>query len=493
MVLKSKAIAFIFLLAQTGFLFAQETDGGSYAASIISRVLKESPDGVIIRNKVDAADMSLSQQAKSWLPSVQVDFSADSKLVQGEYRYAKNGGVISAPQLITSPSAEIGISQRLPGNGCLSLGAGYSVSCLTGRGAYIQQPYIQLGLSQSLAPGAFFLTKDPALEMLGNQKDVLRMESDEAMFELAVRFISAVQDYDLALQEKEYYGAMLRKSDAEYEEQSHRHKSGQKNNIELFNSHMIHTQAIQGFQEASLKLSEAEAILCRYKICGIENQCGSFRDGISWLLGMTYGEESGQTAQELELLNEIMSEELSLKIDKSKLAPSLYMQATVAPEQSKNGEYRDLSRSLRDLADSPYAWTMDATVGVSLALDFASRGKTMREVSDKKIRNLSLQLNVLRDEQEKMRCLYRNWCVSFSAYSKQMELALNEEEEFRHDMRILFERNEITEAQYWATETSYYETRLSYYRSVWGMIQGKLGILKLSSGWMEFIKQFMEA
>ncbi|MBR6296988.1 MAG: hypothetical protein IKR40_10990, partial [Treponema sp.] len=70
---------------------------------------------------------------------------------------------------------------------------------------------------------------------------------------------------------------------------------------------------------------------------------------------------------------------------------------------------------------------------------------------------------------------------------------LGEEEEFRRDMKTLLERNEITEAQYWATETSYYETRLSYYRSVWGMIQGKLGILRLSSGWMDFIRQFMEA
>ena len=493
MVLRTKVIAILFLLFSTGLMFSQETRGGNYAVSVIGSVLRESPEGIIIRNNVDASGTAISQQEKSWLPSVQLDFSADSRLVQGEYRYIKNGGVITAPQLITSPSAGIALSQRLPGNGSLSLGAGYSVSCLTGRDAYIQQPYIQVGLSQSIAPGAFFLTKDPSLEMLKNQRELLIMESDGAMFELAVSFITAVQDYDLALQEKEYYGAMLRKSDAEYEEQSHRHRSGQRNNIELFNSHMSHTQAAQGYQEAGRKLSEAEAVLDRYKICGIENQCGQFRDGVRILLDIPYEGRDSQTMQEYEILSEITSEELSLRIDRSKLAPQIYMQASVSPDQNKNGEYRDMSRSLRDLADTPYAWTMDATVGVSIALDLASQGKALREVSDKKIRSLSLQLDVLRDEQEKMRGLYREWCVSFSAYCTQMERALGEEEEFRRDMKTLLERNEITEAQYWATETSYYETRLSYYRSVWGMIQGKLGILRLSSGWMDFIRQFMEA
>ena len=91
MVLRTKVIAILFLLFSTGLMFSQETRGGNYAVSVIGTVLRESPEGIIIRNNVDASGTAISQQEKSWLPSVQLDFSADSRLVQGEYRYIKNG------------------------------------------------------------------------------------------------------------------------------------------------------------------------------------------------------------------------------------------------------------------------------------------------------------------------------------------------------------------------------------------------------------------
>lgn len=151
-----------------------------------------------------------------------------------------------------------------------------------------------------------------------------------------------------------------------------------------------------------------------------------------------------------------------------------------------------LSRSLRELTDSLDQWSLSGTVGVRLGLDFNSQGKAIKEISGRKIQNLNLQLDVIRDEQEKMRSLYKKWSVSFSAYCSDIERAMKKEEEFRADMKSLLEKNLITEAEFWSTETEYYEVRLNYYRSIWQMIQGKLNILRLSSDWMEFIKQFME-
>ena len=91
-----------------------------------------------------------------------------------------------------------------------------------------------------------------------------------------------------------------------------------------------------------------------------------------------------------------------------------------------------------------------------------------------------------------MRSLYQDWSVSFTEYCKDLEKSLKEEEEFRKDMKVLLERNLITEAQYWATELSYHEIRLNYYRNIWNMIQGKIQILSLTSDWNEFLNQFLE-
>lgn len=214
---KRKLSTFLILLLAAS-IFPQEATEANYAASVIARVLRESPEGVILGNSVESTELSFRQQQKTWIPSVRLDLSADSKLVQGDYRYVRNGGIISSPQIITAPTASIGISQKLPGNGELSVGAGYGISCLLSQNAYIQQPYLQLGLSQSLSRGAFFITKDPSSEKLKNQMDVFRLEGREAMFELAVRFVSAVQDYNLAVLEEEYRSVVLVKTEAEYRE-----------------------------------------------------------------------------------------------------------------------------------------------------------------------------------------------------------------------------------------------------------------------------------
>ena len=492
MPLKFSTSAFLIFLLTAGAAFSQEAWKDNYAFSAITSVLNESPEGKILANNADVTELSFLQQDRTWLPSIQLDLSADSQLVQGDYHYIRNQGVTPGPQIIAEPSASIGIYQRLPGNGQISVGAGYGFSYLAGHDSYIQKPYVQLGFSQGLSGGAFFLTKDPAKELLEKQKEIFALEVLEAKFELAVRFISAVQDYNLSLLEHECCLAVLRKTESEWREQEKRHQEGQRNDIELFNSHMNKTQALQNYQQATQKLMESEAVLSTYGIEGISECSGVFRAGILELLGGSYGENSETTMREHEILNEIEREGLSMKIEESKSSPSFYMRTTLSPDQGRNGEYSDLSRSLRDIADLSHAWSLSATVGISMNLDFSSQGSIQKKASEKKIQNLNLELEVLRDEQAVLRNIYREWNVAYPSYCAEMEIALEEEEQFIRDIRSLWEKNQITEAEYLAAEVGYCETRLNHYRSVWNMILGKLSILRLSSDWEEFIRQFTE-
>lgn len=208
------------------------------------------------------------------------------------------------------------------------------------------------------------MTKDPSIEMLKNQRDISNMEKNEAKFELAIRFIETVQKYNLALLEQEYYDIMLKKENAEYNEQSKRHQIGQKSNVELFNSHMKQVQAFQNYQQASQKLKEAETLISCYGVSDIMEQSDTFRDDIHKLLDARYGECSRQTLQEYEILNQIKNEELSLKSEKSKLAPSLYMQLSLSPDENNYNLYSDFSRSLRELANSSGAWSLNYDVNI---------------------------------------------------------------------------------------------------------------------------------
>ncbi len=485
-------LAFFLILPSAVHIFPQETSESVYAASAIRRVLTESPEGKVIGSSIDATELSFQRQEKTWIPTVRLNLSADAKVVRGEYRYVRNGAIIRDPQIIASPSAEIDISQRLPGNGEISIGAGYAVSCLAGQNAYIQQPYLSLGVSQHVSRGAFFLTKDPSVEILKSQRELFRLESRDAMFGLFVRFTTAVKDYDIASLELEHCEATMKKTDADYREQLWRHDAGQRNDVALFNSHMSRTQAVQNLRLAEQKLSEAESALACYGIGDITEMPRYFRNGLNKLLSAVSGEKSQMTMQEKEVIGEIRLVELSLEAEESGLSPLLYMQTSLVPDQGRDGEFSDFSRSVRNLAVFPDSWLVNATVGFSIELDGFCQRKITREISGKKIKGLNERLDVLRVEREKARPLYRKWSEGLSEYCEEMEAAMREEEILRMDIKTLLEEHMITETEYWSAEAGYQETRLKHGLSVWSMIEGKIYILRLSSDWEEFIGRFLE-
>lgn len=492
MQIRIRTLAFMIFLFPLDIGFSQNPCEDNYAFFAITSVLKESPEGKILANNAEATELSFRQQDRTWLPSIRLDISADAQLVQGDYHYIRNQGVLPGPQIIAEPTASIGIYQRLPGNGQLTIGAGYGFSYLAGHNAYIQKPYLQLGITQGLSGGAFFLSKDPASELLEKQKDIFFLELKEAKFNLAVAFITAVQDYNLALLEHESRLSALKKAEAEYREQEKRREEGQRNEIELFNAHMSRTQALQNYQLATQGLMETETILSTYGVDDIAVSSGIFMDGILELLNESFGEKSETSMREEEIQRQIGYERLTLEIEKAKTAPSLYIKASITPDQGRNGEYGDLSRSLRDIADLSRDWTVSATVGLSLNLDFSSQLGIQKRATEKRLESLMLQLEVLTDEQSKLRKIYGEWNVAFPSYCEEMKKNMEEEGRYMEDIRILFERKQITEAELLVAEAGYCEIRLNYNRSIWNMIQGKLNVLKLSSDWEEFIGQFME-
>lgn len=486
MVLKKQIAKYAFLLFINSYMYAQE-----YAFSVIEQIIRDSPEGKILSNNADSMKIAFLQQKKYWLPSVQLDMSASSNLAQGDFDVIRNSGKISGPQLFLSPEAGIGISQNLPGNGKLTLSTGYAMSYLPSQNVYRQQPYLQTGLTQTLGCGAFFLTRDPSIELLKNKKGFARVEYEEALFELVSRFINTVQDYNLSIHEKEYNSLVLKKIQAEYDEISNRYDLGQESTVELFELHMKQAETVQNYQKACLTEMQSKSILEEYRRKDIVYNSDIFRDEILLLLNKDYGEANMQTMQEQRLLNEIKEENLSLKINEEKFFPQLYMQMALSPDQNKNSLYADLSRSLRDISEVSSAWAVNASIGIHVPLDYSFQMKLLKNASLNKTENLELQLEVLRNEQEKLRSLYNDWTVSFSEYCTCMSEALQKEELFRKDLKTLFETNVITEAEYWSSEVSYFETRLNYYRSIWNMVQGKLNILRLSSVWEKFIHQFI--
>ncbi|MBP5451833.1 MAG: TolC family protein [Treponema sp.] len=492
MVLIKKLVIKVFLFFSTICFFAQDAGNAEYATSVIRQVLYESPEGIILNNNIENTDISFKQQKKIWIPNIQLDLSGSSDLIQGDYNYIRNGGILPGPQSIINPSMGISISQYLPGNGQVSMNMGYGLSYLVGQSGFMQKPYIQIGFAQTLSYGAFGITEDPTIKQFNNQLLLSKLEYDKAKFDLISRFISTVQNYDIAKLEYEYYEIMLTKANAEYLEQSKRHKSGQYSNIDLFNSHMQMVQAKQNLQQARQKLIQTRTLLDIYECDTILDKTGLFRDDVLILLNLEYDRIFKKTVQEYELLYEIEDEKLSYKIDKMNLAPSIYLEASVTPDQNQYNLYSDFSRSLRDLVNSSSVWSVNASLGFRMKLDLMMQGKALKDMSEKKIQNLNLQLDILREEEKRMRNLYQEWSVSFTEFCKDLDKSMKEEEEFLRDMKNLLEKNLITEAQYWGAELSYHEICLNYYRNVWNMIQGKIQILSLTSDWTEFLNLFLE-
>ena len=472
--------------------YAQNTGNLNYAVSVISKALKESPQALILSNNADVTNTTFKLQKKQWLPSIQFDLQADSNQIQGEYLLIRNKGTVTFPQTVITPSTNIGLNQKLPGNGQFTVDAGYGFSLLTEQNAYIQNPYLQIGLSQRLSYGAFFLSKDPSFMKLKTNEQFSFIQNKKNAFDVVLGFISAVQNYDLALLNEKYYEAIQKKALAEYKEQEIRHEIGQKNDIELLKTRTKLKQSVSNFKQASQNVIQTETILSEYQIEEIKEQINKFRNELVELLEKEYREEQSQTFQEQELINEISNEKLNLKENKIRMAPLLYIQTLISPNQNKNIEYSDFYASLRTLKNTPYIWTINTTVGLSIGLDYSFQKKQLKKISDEKIMNLNIQLETLRDEQNKIKDTYNQWIDFFSLYCFDSKVALEKENEFLAEKHALLNRNIITEIQYLEAEVNYYEMQLNYFNSLWNLIQNKLNMLRLSSKWMMFVQQFME-
>ena len=78
MVLIRKTAACLFLTFSAALLFSQE---GNYAVSTIKKILADSPQGIILENNIESLEITIEQQKKLWLPSIQFDFTSDSRLL----------------------------------------------------------------------------------------------------------------------------------------------------------------------------------------------------------------------------------------------------------------------------------------------------------------------------------------------------------------------------------------------------------------------------
>lgn len=253
MVLKQKVLGCLILaFSIKSYVFSQSDiavreEKTAYVFDVISQILNDSPHGIALANEENSMNLSFEQQEKYWLPSIQFDISADSNLVQGDFNYVKNRGIISDPQIILSPSLNVGITQNLPGNGRVSINAGYGLSCLPSQNGYKQQPYLQIGMSQPISHGMFSTSKDPSIARLKNQKNMAKLEYQNALFELVCNFIGSMQSYNIALLEKEYYSVVLKKIESEYDEHDNRFGLGQESTVDLFNLHMKNPRQCKNF------------------------------------------------------------------------------------------------------------------------------------------------------------------------------------------------------------------------------------------------------
>ena len=498
MVLSRKKLCILIFFSIQISLHSQELESNElnkeadYAYSVIIQILKESPEGIILANEIDSMKLSFSQKEKYWTPSIQFDLSTNSNLVQGEYNYVKNAGIISAPQLILSPTINVNITQNLPGNGQILFNAGYSFSYLLSQNAFIQQPFMQVGVRQTLCKEAFVWKNDPSIQKLKNQKDMAELEFQEVQFELIRKFVNTVKNYDLSLLTKEYYAVVLKKIQAEYNEIDRRYNLGQKKEIELFNLNLKESEALQKLQEASLNMKQAKVALETYKEHDILENSSQFREGILILLNKEYNNILHQSLQECKIRYQIEDEKLTLQSNKSIFSPSVYVQISLTPNNDDDTLYVDFSRSLRDITDQSKIWSVTAAIGISIPIDNSSQIKTLNESFSNKNQNLILQLEGLNKEERYMQQIYNDWYNSLIEHNLYMKNALQKEEIFRINSKKLLENGIITESEYWESEEFYFKNRLNYYQNIWQIIQCDFYILNLSSEWIDFIQQFKE-
>lgn len=496
MVLKNSLNRFRFLILLILFpflsqlLFAADVEQ-NYWQELVNTAFKNNPEVVKIQSDYNSARIYKMQNDYSWFPVLQIDLPQNVNESRSDYLYIRNGTTSSENGFILNPNIRLAIYQKLPGNGSLSLTTGYGFYYLLNRRVFLQYPQINLNLEQTLAKGAFGLTKNPQTLLLNEQMEYAELNYKVQLFDQLQKIFNLISDYDNQQASILYYEAQYNQYESAYSTARNKNVQGMQSNLESYYAeHQLNvTKSDLAKTRLQFRKSQKEATLLHLDLSDIDNQ----RNILFNLLNKFKTEKKNDTTDnsltlERRLYENMLKQNLySFQKEKLNYRPVFYINVSSSPNSDLYYYYSDFYRSLRDLVSSPYPVNINTSVGIKYNFELPKAAKLRKELYKIENQNIDSQLQTYIQRQKKEIVLNNSEMENLKEYITVLQSELENEQNFRTARKELYKKGLLTQNDYYESEVLYFNIYRDYIYNLWLYIEKNIENMKLSSECEDFL------
>lgn len=484
MVLKKCVMFLLYIFVFIGIGFTEDVN--NFWIKTFSDSFNNTTEIIELRNQRRTFLYNYGLQKRMWVPNFSLEIPATYLIKRGDSVYSKNQNLSSEYVDIVGTDSVLTIIQRLPGNGYIQGGLGYSVQYYKDRNQFIQNPYINVGIFQPLSSQMFNPLHDSKI-----QRGIVDAKNNELlyyqeMYNKLYELINKLQNYEIQLAQKEYYQALVLYNQEKKNFSSKKYDSGSGSLLEDYYSEQELLSAKHEFSliNFNLSLAKKELLLVFPLEFDLENLMVNIEDNKNQLLSiLTVNEEElkEKTITQNLLLNYKKQNLWAYKEDKLSIAPEFYASASVKPDGQLNYLYSDWYESWRRLLSSPYPVEVQFSLGLRINFDIIGQKYIRRKNYLLEEQNLESLLKTTTERQEKEKVIIQNDLQSLEQYNKELISLIKEEQQYRKDKLKLREQRLITQLDYLQSELLYLDMKRRSVETFWQIITKKMQLYSMTN------------
>lgn len=420
-----------------------------------------------------------------WYPNIQFDLNQSIEELKGDYVYIRNQYPSEDNIWLFSPNSSLSINQKLPGNGVLSITAGYGFNYLVDRNVFLQNPRIQCSLNQNLGYGAFGLTKNPERQLLKKQVEYSRLYFTKELISQLKETFDLIKSFDLLCADQSYYSSMVTKYYAEVITATEKKNNGLQSNLETYYANHQYSnyknQLNQIENQKTDLLNQIKLLIPSFNFFELENNRLILGQIISDLFNTKYILNTEENFESQLYKNILSQQQLNYKINEINYTPLFYITSTLYPDSNHYNYYADWYKSFRNLIESPFPINFTTTAGLKIIFETHKAKKLRKELfsleRDASVKEYANNLS----RQKKESQLLNEELNILQNYFESIQEEIKIENQFREDRKLLYEQKMITQNDYYESETLFFLIYRDYINTFWKIITNQLKIIELNS------------
>lgn len=433
-----------------------------------------------------------------WFPTIFWGIQETLNSTRGDYIYVLNQTPDSERTLISSPLTSISITQTLPGNGTVSLAAGYGFNYSIDRRAFLQWPQVQLNLNQYLNRGAFGITRNPEYHFMQEQTAYYELIYRRNLNQEIQNILLLIQKADNLDAQENYYASLVDEYESELETSIEKNLAGTQSKLQI---HYADHQLSQAKNNLNNTRTEKENVLKELFILNPKfnlRELNTQRNKLSRIISDIYyisepSNEDIESNLQSQIYSSILKQYLfQYQTNEISFAPELFMTSSVTPNNNLNAYYSDWYKSFRIFKENKNSFDYSVTLGVRKNFEIPQARKKRKEIYTLHKEAVEKDFEITQKSQKNEITILKNQLSENLSYIEQLQAEIETERNFRKERQTLYEQNFITKDEFLKSETLFFQIYMDYISTFWKCIINQIDIINLCSSDAILLKKFME-